>query len=265
MKPRTAYLDRVIAVSIPSRSRFRQVADVIRDFIQRGDYPRGSAIPREDLLATQLGVSRATVNDAIRVLVAEGLVRIHRGVGMFVTDLPPILRNAQARYAATHREQGRGAFDVEVRSLGRDPRIEQNIERVTPPASVAEILGVPADEPSTVVRARRMSAGDTPVQLADSYIPLDIAVGTALERPDSGPGGIISRFAELGYAQTRISERIAVRPPTSGEAKFLAMTEDQRVYEITHTGWTAEGRAVEVCVHVMPTHLWTLEYEWPTE
>ncbi|MCC5582205.1 GntR family transcriptional regulator [Microtetraspora sp. AC03309] len=252
-------------MSVPNRSRFRQVADVIRDSIRRGDYPRGSAIPREDLLAEQLGVSRATVNDAIRVLVAEGLVRIHRGVGMFVTDLPPILRNAQARYAAAHREEGHGAFEVEIRRLGREPRVELTIERVTPPAQVAEILGVPADEPSTLVRARRMSAGDTPVQLADSYIPLSIAEGTAIEQPDSGTGGIISRFAELGHKQVRISERIAVRPPTSEEAKFLAMTEDQRVYEITHTGWTAEGRAVEVCVHVMPTHLWTLEYEWPTE
>lgn len=252
-------------MSIPNRSKFRQVADSIRDAIGREDYPRGSALPREDLLADELGVSRATVNDAIRVLVAEGLVRIHRGVGMFVTDLPPILRNAQARYAAAHREQGRGAFDVEVRSLGREPKIEQNIERVTPPAQVAEILGVSADGPSTVVRARRMSAGDTPVQLADSYIPVSIAEGTALEQADSGPGGIISRFADLGHAQVRISERISVRPPTSEEAKFLGMTEDQRVYEIMHTGWTAEGRAVEVCVHVMPTHLWTLEYEWPTE
>lgn len=184
---------------------------------------------------------------------------------MFVTELPPILRNAQARYAASHREQGRGAFDVEVRALGKEPRIEQTIERVTPPASVADILGISADEPSTVVRARKMSAGETPVQLADSYIPVDIAAGTALEQPDSGPGGIISRFAELGHAQVRISERIAVRPPTTDEAQFLGMTEDQRVYEITHTGWTADGRAVEVCVHVMPTHVWTLEYEWSTE
>lgn len=249
----------------PNRSKFRQVADTIRTAIQRGDYPRGGALPREDVLAEQLGVSRATVNDAVRVLVAEGLVRIHRGKGMFVTEIPPILRNAQARYASRAREQGRGAFDVEIRALGREPRIEQRIERVTPPAHVAEILGVSADEVSTVVRARRMGADDTPVQLADSYIPLDIAMGTALEQPDTGPGGIISRFAELGHAQVRITERVTVRPPTEEEAQFLKMSEDQRVYEILHTGWTAEGRAVEVSIHIMPTHQWTLEYEWPTE
>jgi GntR family transcriptional regulator len=43
------------------------------------------------------------------------------------------------------------------------------------------------------------------------------------------------------------------------------MTPDQRVYDVTHTGWTADGRAVEVCLHVMPAHQWHLEYEWPTD
>ncbi|WP_230885254.1 UTRA domain-containing protein [Planomonospora sp. ID82291] len=180
---------------------------------------------------------------------------------MYVTDLAPILRNATSRYHAATRDTGRGAFDVEVRALGREPRIETSIERIAPPAPVAEILGVSTDE-VTVVRARRMGADDFPVQIADSYIPVDIAEGTALEQPDSGPGGIISRFRELGYAQVRITERISVRPPTAEEAAFLKMTEDQRVYEITHIGRTEDGRAVEVCLHVMPTHLWTLEYDW---
>lgn len=249
----------------PNRSKFRQVADAIREAIQRGDYPRGGALPREDILADQLGVSRATVNDAVRVLVSEGLLRIHRGKGMFVTEIPPIVRNAQARYATDARERGRGAFDVEVRALGREPRVAVQIERVAPPATVAEILGVSADEPSTVARIRNMGADDVPLQIATSYIPLDIAEGTAIEQEDTGPGGIISRFAELGHKQIRISERITVRPPTAEETTFLGMTEDQRVYEITHIGWTAEGRAVEVAIHIMPTHQWTLEYEWPTE
>jgi GntR family transcriptional regulator len=34
---------------------------------------------------------------------------------------------------------------------------------------------------------------------------------------------------------------------------------------VTHTGWTVDGRAVEVCLHVMPAHQWHLEYEWPAD
>ena len=250
---------------IAARSQYQETADRIRAAIERGTYPRGTYLPKEEDLAAEMGVHRITVNRALKVLRSEGLVRSTKRRGTIVTELPPILRNAQARYSARTRERGRGAFDVEVRALGREPRIESRVQRVTPPLNVAEILGISPQEESAVVRARRMSADDTPVQLADSYIPLDIAAGTPLEQTDSGPGGIISRFAELGHAQVRITERITVRPPTLEEASFLQMTEDQRVYEITHTGWTAEDRAVEVCVHVMPTHLWTLDYEWPTE
>jgi GntR family transcriptional regulator len=59
--------------------------------------------------------------------------------------------------------------------------------------------------------------------------------------------------------------RLGIRPPTSEEAEFLRMSPDQRVLDVVHTGWTAEGRAVEVCLHVMPAHQWNLEYEWPAD
>jgi GntR family transcriptional regulator len=59
-----------------------------------------------------------------------------------------------------------------------------------------------------------------PVQIAPSYIPADLAEVTALAEVDSGPGGIISRFAELGYAQVRITESVRVRPATGQERAF---------------------------------------------
>lgn len=181
--------------------------------------------------------------------------------------LPVIERNAVARYSRQVRERagGRGAFDSETRSLGMTSRSDLRVERVAPPENVAEILAVPAGEVSTVVRRRKMYADDVPVQLADSYIPLDIAAGTVLEEQDTGPGGMVSRMAELGYTQVRITERVAVRPPTPEEVEFLDLSEDHRVYAVTHVGWTVDDRAVEVCLHVMPTHRWLLDYEWPIE
>jgi GntR family transcriptional regulator len=246
----------------PPRNQFRRIADVIRERIASGHYAPGSTLPKEDDLARDLGTTRGTVSNALSVLVAEGLVRQVRGRGTYVNEIPPILRNAQARYTTDARERGRGAFDVEVKALGYEPRVAVTIERVTPPADVAEVLGVSAEDVSAVVRRRLMSADDTPLQVATSYLPLDIAGGTAIEQEDTGPGGIISRFAELGHAQARVTERVTVRPPTPEEAQFLRMSEDQRVYVARHTGWTAEGRAVEVTFHVMPTHYWELEYGW---
>jgi GntR family transcriptional regulator len=254
-------------VSASGASQYHEVAARLRAAIESGTYPRGTKLPTEDELAAQLGVHRATVNRALGILRADGLVYVHRGKGTFVTEIPPIHRNAVTRYSREARERagGRGAFDTEIRAMGRTPRSDLTITRARPPQRVADVLGVSAEDESCVIRARRMFADDTPVQIADSYIPLDIAAGTALEEHDSGPGGIVSRFAELGHAQVRITERLGIRPPTSQEAEFLQMSPEQRVLDVVHTGWTAEGRAVEVCLHVMPAHQWDLEYEWPAD
>jgi GntR family transcriptional regulator len=251
----------------PGTSQYHDVAQRLRAAIEDGRYPRGSKLPTEDELAAELGVHRATVNRALGILRADGLVYVHRGKGTFVSEIPPIHRNAVTRYSREARERagGRGAFDTEITALGYQPRTEVTVSRGRPPQRVADILGVSATEDSCVIRARRMFADDTPVQLADSYIPASIAAGTALEAEDSGQGGIVSRLAELGHAQVRISERLGIRPPTAEEAQFLSMTPDQRVFDVVHTGWTADGRAVEVCLHVMPAHQWDLEYEWPAD
>ncbi|MCZ4102668.1 UTRA domain-containing protein [Streptomyces sp. H10-C2] len=180
-----------------------------------------------------------------------------------MTPIAPIRRNAVLRYSTAARERagGRGAFDTEIKAMGLTPRTATTIESGETPAKAAELLGTQ----ETIARVRRMYADDIPVQLATSYIPAEIATGTALAEVDSGQGGIISRFTELGHAQVRITERLTVRTPSAEETQVLDLSEDHRVYEVLHTGWTAENRAVEVCFHVMPVHLWELDYEWAVD
>jgi GntR family transcriptional regulator len=139
------------------------------------------------------------------------------------------------------------------------------VDRVHPPANIAELLGVSVDEASVLSRARHMTADGVPVQLATSYVPGDIAFGSPLENVDTGEGGMKSRLAEMGFAQAEATEEINVRPPTPEEMESLALTEDARVYELLHVASTAEGRVVEVAVHIMPTHQWTLRYGWAIE
>ena len=247
------------------RPDYRQIADLLRAAIEAGEYARGSRLPAETELAERYGVARPTVNNAVSILRAEGLVRVERGRGTIVREIPDIHRNAMARYqkAARERSGGRGAFDTEIRALGMTPRTDTEVERVTPPPEVARQLGLAEGEANVIVRRRRMYANDVPVQLAPSYMPADIAEGTALAEVDSGPGGIISRFADLGHAQVRVTEAVRARRPTEDEADFLRLDDGQFVTEIWHVGWTAEGRAVEVCVHAVPAYLWVLEYEMP--
>jgi GntR family transcriptional regulator len=252
-------------VSVESpRPQYRQIADLLRAAIDRGEYPPGSPFPSEPELAERYGVSRPTINRAVSILRGEGLVRVERGRGTIVRPIPVIRRSSIARYLKTSRERanGRGAFDAEIRSLGMTPRSDVEVSQAEAPDRIAQALNLPAGERSVVIRKRRMYANDVPVQLAPSYIPLDIAQGTRIAEPDSGPGGIISRFAELGHAQVRITESVRIRRATDEEQQFLRLEEDEPVIEIWHVGWTAENRPVEVCVHSVPAYLWILDYEW---
>ena len=65
---------------------YELVANQLRRSIYLGRYMVGARLPSERLLTQQLGVSRTTLREAIRMLEAEGLVEIRRGVtgGLFV-------------------------------------------------------------------------------------------------------------------------------------------------------------------------------------
>ena len=68
--------------------------------------------------------------------------------------------------------------------------------------------------------------------MATSYLPLDIAAGTALASTDPGPGGTYSQLADLGHAPATYTETARVRPPDDDKTLFLHMDPDQRVVAI---------------------------------
>ncbi|MBN1890390.1 MAG: FadR family transcriptional regulator [Thermoflexales bacterium] len=62
-----------------------QMAEAIQESILSGQMEPGAALPTEPELAGQFGVSRAVVRDATRILMAQGLVEVQHGRGVFVT------------------------------------------------------------------------------------------------------------------------------------------------------------------------------------
>src|SRR5438128_5140332 len=198
------------------RAQYRQLADLIRAGIESGEFPPGSLLPPENELTQRYGVSRRTVNRAVVILRGEGLVRVDRGRGTVVRELPVLHRDAVARQRERERGEARGAFQAEMRRLGLTARSDVEVLEVPAPGEVAEYLGI---KPGTAVltRRRHMYANDMPVQLATSWLPLEIAAGTRLAEPASGPGGIYSRLADLGHEPVKFAETVRVRPPRDDE------------------------------------------------
>lgn len=74
--------------AIPRQSLTSAVADKLRDQIIRGEIPEGAQL-RQDIIATQFGVSRIPVREALRQLHAEGLITIVQNRGAIVPELSP--------------------------------------------------------------------------------------------------------------------------------------------------------------------------------
>lgn len=204
------------------------------------------------------------INRALGVLQSQGLVIPQRGRGTYVNALPQIVRNAATRQQQAVREEGRGAFDAELRRLGLDPRSDLvQVGQVEAPADAAELLGIEVGAP-VAIRRREMFANDVPVQLASSYVPWNIAEGTPIVERDTGQGGLYSRLADAGHAPAEFEELIDSRMPTEEEARFLQMDLEQRVYVVSRVAYDATELPVEVCIHVMPAHQWRLKYRWST-
>lgn len=72
----------------PVRRFYRQVADQLRDLIDRGNYGPGSRLPPERDIAVQLKVSRTTVREALIALELGGLIEVRGGSGVYVLASP---------------------------------------------------------------------------------------------------------------------------------------------------------------------------------
>jgi len=68
-----------------SQNIANQISDMI--FLQKRYKPKDK-LPNENKLAEELGVSRTTIREAVKTLVANGVLTIERGRGTFVTEKP---------------------------------------------------------------------------------------------------------------------------------------------------------------------------------
>jgi len=120
---------------------YQQLADHISDFIEAQGLVPGDRLPPERQLATQLGVSRATLSRALVALEVSGRVEVRHGDGAVVLD-PSAGAGALARVLSGYRldelAAARGALmhaialaagsatgqpraDLEVALAGQDP------------------------------------------------------------------------------------------------------------------------------------------------
>jgi GntR family transcriptional regulator len=91
--------------SASPRARLRPVSESVHDELSRriaqGQLPSGAKLPSEPDLAAEMGVSRATLRDALRILEDDGLVRRVQGSGTYVTRRLRASNNLDMNFGVT--------------------------------------------------------------------------------------------------------------------------------------------------------------------
>ncbi|GAB1820633.1 GntR family transcriptional regulator [Herbidospora sp. RD11066] len=249
---------------------YRQLADLLRAGIQRGDFPPDSTLPKQEDLAREHGVNIKTVREAIGLLEAEGLVTPVRRRGTVVRSHPPMKRLGVERYAKSKWKSGLVAFAADRAASGRSwsPGDQTQKVRLVPAAvDVADAFGIPVDAP-VYERARLITEGGSPTHTLTSYYLPEHVDGTPLveETPGwAGQGGGFGVMTSRGLEPDHINETIFARMPTPDEAATLRLPAGEPVMVLHRWTYTQDDRLVEYAkgVHAASRFAWSYSFTIP--
>lgn len=193
----------------PIPPAYQRVKQYVLERIQNGLWKEGDAIPGEEALAREFGVSRMTVNRAIRELSDEQIVERVQGSGTYV---------AQQKYQATLVEIRNIAEEIEARGHAHRSELHK-LERVKADETLARAFGVKTGAPlfhSVVVHFEN----GLPIQVEDRHVNPEVAPDyLSQDFTSQTPNAYLMRVAPL-QGVSFVIEAVLPSPPV---AEMLAM------------------------------------------
>jgi GntR family histidine utilization transcriptional repressor len=215
---------------------YQQVKDFIAGRIQDGTWRPGDKLPSENDLVVQFGMSRMTVNRALRELVEQGRIRRVAGVGSFVADEKP--QSNLLRIASL-------AQDIRLR--GHDYACEViAVERVSATLEVAAALGL--NTGASVFHSVCVHKEDgVPMQLEDRYVnPAMVPSFAQQDFSLEQPGDFLVRTVLFDQMEHVVDAVL----PTPEQARLLEMEDGQPCLLLTRRTWHREVPITIVrCLH----------------
>jgi GntR family transcriptional regulator len=224
----------------PGTSLHRQLFVILRDQILRGVYGPGSAIPNEEELCAEFGVSRITVRRAVTDLETSGLLVKRHGRGTFVSaHLPPPRPSATLGLLDS---LSRSASETEVEVL--------SVEAVEPPVDIARQLDlVPGVAAVHAVRLRRRAG--SPVMVTEAWVPE--SVGRSVTRRELQKRALYEILIAQGVRFGRVVQEITAVAATPFYAEQLGAELASPLIKVTRLLYDTRRRPVQhLTIHVSP-------------
>lgn len=174
----------------------------------------GTRLPSEPDLAKALGVSRATLREAMRTFETQGLIRRRQGAGTFVVGQPPVIESGLEVLKSMLTLARRSGHNVEPG--------EAAISQIAADAETAAALERAMGDPLVRV-ARTMRAESRPVAYLVDILPLEVLNPDEISNQFSGSvlDYLLQRGDPLTVSRTEISA-------TNATAEVAKMLEIQR-------------------------------------
>jgi len=231
--------------------KYLRVLNTLRERIESGTYPPGGGLPSENQLAAEFAVSRNSVLKALGILRQDGWIESQQGVGHFVRGRMPAGRGSPS-YARTALDLDESA-QVEMLQVGP----------ILASSRIARLLHIPDGTP--VYERRRRTLSDTgPVDLVTTYLPVEIAVGTDLTKPEPVAGGLLAHIAARKHVRADYAdELLTARKATEEEARLLDLDAADPVLSVVITAHQASGEPIAVSAVVLPGARHEIEDSYP--
>ena len=215
--------------------KYYQLANILRQQIENGDFQPYDAIPSERQLEQRYKLSRPTIRQAIDLLSRQGyLYRVH-GKGTFVS--PPKLQKGMLELTS---------FSEDMRKRGLKPgqRILE-FGYVKPDSKIRQQLEIP-DIEKEVLRIKRLRYGDEePMGLQDSFLALDSAYTITREEIEEKGSIYVILQEKFGIYPTEADETLEVTLATHEEAELLNIQEGSPLLLNERTLWSQDRKAIE--------------------
>jgi GntR family transcriptional regulator len=211
---------------------FQRLQSDLASLIERT--PAGSRLISEPALAKQLGVSRATLREAMRTFETQGLIRRRQGAGTFVVGKVPVIEAGLEVLESIETMAQRLNLATTVSDL--------NLEQIDADEDYALGLGVPVG--TCLTRARRVMRADTrPVAYLIDTLPEDVLRLSDL--PPGFNGSVLDLLLQRGD-DLRISRAaISATNAKADVAKALEIQRGDVLLQFVSQLYMADGRIVD--------------------
>jgi GntR family transcriptional regulator len=224
-------------------STYQRLQNDLGDLINSS--PKGTKLPSEPELAEQLGVSRATLREAMRTFESQGLLQRKQGLGTFVVGPKTVIDSGLEVLESIETIASRIGLNV---SMG-----DHNIAVVPADEQQADKLGLEQGDPIVDVRRVILAEGSPTAYLIDT-LPEDVIDRKVLKNQFSGSVlDLLIKQGEpvLSMSKTEISA-VHAHPDV---AKALDIQRGDTLLQLEALLYDKDGRPIDYSLsYFLPGH-----------